>query len=218
TLLNQELQFIGQLYSGLVDCSEEKAPGETFDWLRRALQDMKTDAVQRMLLLMRFLYPSSTIQAAELSLDGSPASQARGLEILDNTLDIPAKRAILSLFEQSNDASTIVALSPLVTYQPMSPQERLRNLIELRHFLSDWALACCFHVARTERWSISADHVIASLRHSVGFVREAVLSYLDMASPRALEALLPMMEKDPNPLVADQVRKMMKKHMSSASS
>ena len=54
---------------------------------------------------------------------------------------------------------------------------------------------------------------MASLRHSVGFVREAVLSYLDMASPRALESLLPLMEKDPDPLVAAQVQKMMTKHL-----
>ncbi|MEM9486909.1 MAG: MFS transporter, partial [Cyanobacteria bacterium P01_F01_bin.116] len=164
TLLDQELQFIGQLCSGLLDCSADKAPGETFDWLRRALEDMKTDAMERMLLLMRFLYPSSTIQAAELSLDGPPASRARGLEILDNTLDIPAKRAILTLFEQSSQETTLASLSPLVSYQSMSPQDRLRNLIELRHFLSDWALACCFHVARTQRWIISGDHVMASLR------------------------------------------------------
>ncbi len=213
TLLNQELQFIGQLYSSLIDCAADKAPGETFDWLRRALQDMKSDAMARMLLLMRFLYPSSTIQAAELSLDGSAASRARGLEILDNTLDIPAKRAILTLFDQSSDVATLAALKPLVPYQPMPPQERLRHLMELRHFLSDWALACCFHVARTERWSISADHVVASLRHPVGFVREAVLSYLDMASPRALGALLPLMENDPDPLVAAQVDRMMAKHL-----
>ena len=213
TLLNQELQFIGQLHSGLIDCAVDKAPGETFEWLRRALQDMKSDAMARMLLLMRFLYPSSTIQAAELSLDGSAASRARGLEILDNTLDIPAKRAILTLFDQSSEVATLAAWKSLVPYQPMTPQERLRHLIELRHFLSDWALACCFHVARTERWGIGADHVMASLRHPVGFVREAVLSYLDMASPRALGALLPLMEKDPDPLVAAQVDRMMAKHV-----
>ncbi len=213
TLLNQELQFVGQLYACLVDFAPDKAPEETFDWLRRAIQDMKTDAMERMLLLMRFLYPSSTIQAAELSLDGPAASRARGLEILDNTLDIPAKRAILTLFDQSSETATIAALSSLVQYQPMNPQERLRHLIELRHFLSDWALACCFHVARTERWRIGADHVMASLQNPVGFVREAVLSYLDMASPRALGSLLPLMEKDPDPLVADQVQRMMAKHV-----
>ncbi|MEM8612337.1 MAG: MFS transporter [Cyanobacteria bacterium P01_H01_bin.105] len=213
TLLNQELQFISQLYSSLVDCSAQKAPGDTFDWLRRALQDMKADAMERMLLLMRFLYPSSTIQAAELSLDGSASSRARGLEILDNTLDIPAKRAILTLFDQSSEKATLTALNSLVHYHPMSPQERLQNLMELRHFLSDWALACCFHIARTERWSIRAEHVMASLRHPVGFVREAVLGYLDMASPRALESLLPLMAKDPDPLVADQAQKMMEKHL-----
>ncbi|MGD1855480.1 MAG: MFS transporter [Leptolyngbyaceae cyanobacterium] len=210
TLLNQELQFVGQLYSGLVDCSADKAPGATFDWFRRALHDMKTDALERMLLLMRFLYPSSTIQAAELSLDGSPSSQARGLEILDNTLDIPAKRAILTLFERSDERETLMALSPIVTYQPLSPQERLRNLIELRHFLSDWALACCFHVARTQRWPINTEHVMASLRHPVGFVREAVLSYLDMAaSPPVLADLLPKLAKDRDPLVAAQAQKML---------
>ncbi|MGD1949126.1 MAG: MFS transporter [Leptolyngbyaceae cyanobacterium] len=213
TLLNQELQFIGQIYSCLVDLSADKAPGDTFDWLRRALQDMKTDAKERMLLLLRFLYPSSTIQAAELSLYGSASSRARGLEILDNTLDIPAKRAILTLFDQASDIATVAALNPLVPYKPMPPQERLRNLLELRHFLSDWSLACCFHVARSERWSVNADHVMASLRHPVGFVREAVLSYLDMASPRALQSLLPLMEKDPDPLVADQVQKMLTKHV-----
>lgn len=213
TLLNQELQFIGQLYSGLIDCEADKAPGETFDWLRRALRDMQTDAMERMLMLMRFLYPSSTIQAAELSLEGSASSRARGLEILDNTLDIPAKRAILTLFEQSSMTATLGALTPLVTYKPMPPPDRLRQLLVVRHFLSDWGLACCFHVARTERWSLSADHVMASLRHPVGFVREAVLSYLDMASPRALESLLPLMAKDPNPLVADQVQKMMEKRL-----
>lgn len=212
-LLNQELQFIGQLCGGLVDCSEDKAPGAPFDWLRRALRDMRTDAMERMLLLMRFLYPSSRIQAAEFSLDGSASSRARGLEILDNTLDIPAKRAILILFEQASEASMVAGLSSFVVYEPLSPQARLRQLMEIRHFLSDWGLACCFHVARANYWSISADHVMASIRHPVGFVREAVLSYLDMASPRALASLLPLMAKDPDRLVADQAQKMMTKHM-----
>ncbi|MEA5463699.1 HEAT repeat domain-containing protein [Leptothoe sp. PORK10 BA2] len=211
-LLNQELQFIGQLCSGLVDCSADKATGETFDLLRRSLQDMKTDAMERMFLLMRLLYTSSTIQAAELSLDGSASSRARGLEILDNTLDIPAKRAVLTLFEQSSEEATIAAVGPLVSYTPLSPQERLRNLIELRHFLSAWGLACCFHVATAEKWSIRSDHVRASLNHPMGFVREAVLSYLDMASPRTLKYLLPKMVNDPNRLVAEQVQKMLKKY------
>ena len=213
TLLNQELKFIGQLYSGLMDCSPAQAPGETFDWLRRAMQDMKTDAMARILLLMRFLYPSSTIQAAELSLGGSATSRARGLEILDNTLDIPAKRAILTLFDQPSEAAILTALKPLIAYQPMDPQQRLGCLIELRHFLSDWALACCFHVACTEQWSIKGDHVMASLRHPMGFVREAVLSYLDMASPGILGQILSRMEKDPDPLVAAQVNRMLAKHV-----
>ena len=103
--------------------------------------------------------------------------------------------------------------STLFPYTTLFRSERLRNLLELRHFLSDWALACCFHVARTEQWSISTDHVTASLNHSVGFVREAVLSYLEMASPRTLELLLPKMANDPDTLVAAQVQKMMENYV-----
>jgi hypothetical protein len=91
----------------------------------------------------------------------------------------------------------------------MTPSDRLRHLIDLRHLLSDWALACCFHLASAARWSITSEPTVACLRSPVGFVREAVLHYLQVASPRALPQLLPSMEKDTDPLVSAQVRKMM---------
>lgn len=215
-LLNQELAFMGQIYGSLVDLSQtdnpDQPPDQTLDWLQRALRDVQTDSIERLFLLMRFLYPSSTIQAAELSLDGSNTSRARGLEILDNALDIPSKRAILTILDLRSDVEKLNSLSELVTYSPMPPNQRLRNLVDFRHFLSDWSLACCFHVARAQRWRLTTDQVMACLRHPVGFIREAVLSYIEVASPRALAELLPLMQNDPNELVAAQVKGLLATH------
>ncbi|WP_017661412.1 MFS transporter [Baaleninema simplex] len=230
-LIDQELMFVGQLYAALVDLPEVSVPpGEpeavasrprtnghvslTADYaielLRRALQDLQADSIERLFLLMKFLYPLSSIQAAAFNLkSGSRSYMARGLEILDNTIDIPSKRSLLSVLDRQGDAEKLQNLSELVDYQPMSPSDRLRFLLELRLFLSDWPLACCFHVARVARWSIGADQTLAGLRHPTGFVREAVLAYLEVASPRALLELLPKLQNDPDPLVAAQVRELM---------
>ncbi len=206
-LIYQELTFMGQMYGALIDLSPDDVQGREADLLRGALHDLQADACDRMFMLLRFISPPSAVQAAQVSLQGSSSSRARGLEILDNTLDIPSKRAILTILDRRSWQEKVQVLSDsnLVTYQAMSPSDRLRYLLDLRYFLSDWALACCFHLARHERWSVSAEHTVACLKHPTGFVREAVLSYLQVASPRVLRHLLPLMRNDPNELVATQV-------------
>ena len=173
------------------------------------LKDMVADTISRLFMLMRFLYPVGAIQAAQVSFQGSASMQARGLEILDNTLDIPNKRALLSVLDGRNTVEKIQSLGSLIHYQPMSPSDRLRYLLDLRYFMSDWSLACCFHLARQQQWSITTEQTLACLRHPSSFLREAVLSYLAMASPRSLRQLLPLMRCDPNPIVAAQVEYLM---------
>ncbi|HEY9818476.1 MAG TPA: hypothetical protein V6D20_22095 [Candidatus Obscuribacterales bacterium] len=207
TLMNQELMLIGQMYAALLDFLPERLTGREADLLRRALRYAQSDAQDRLFLLMRFLYPSSAIQAASFNLlSGSPDNMARGLEILDNTVDLPSKRALLSILDRRPDYDKLQSLSDLVPYTPMAASDRLRYLLDLRHFLSEWALACCFHLARRQLWGVKVDQAIACLRHPAGFVRESVLSYLQVASPRTLRILLPQLGQDPNPLVAAQIR------------
>lgn len=217
-LLHQELTFIGQIYSALLDLPAEVIQGRAADLLRDALGDLQADAIDRMFMLLRFVSPPTAVQAAQVSIQGSPASRARGLEILDNTLDIASKRAILTVLDLRSPLEKLQSLNGLVTYQPMSPSDRLRYLLDLRYFLSDWALACCFHLARQQRWAITADHTLACLKHPTGFVREAVLSYLQVASPGVLGELLPLMRNDPNELVAAQVAHLMAEFQSPARS
>ena len=211
-LIDQEICFMGQIYAGLLDLTPERIRGREADLLRRALRDLLIDARERLFLLLRFLYPLEAMQAADFNLQSnSQTNMARGLEILDSTLDIPSKRVLLSLLDRRSDLEKMQSLVGigLLSYRPMTPSDRLRYILELRHFLADWSLACCFHLARHARWSLTAAQTIACLRHPRGFVREAVLSYLRVASPRALAELLPMLRNDPDALVAAQVEQMM---------
>jgi HEAT repeat protein len=208
-LINQELMFIAQLYAAQVDISPEWVQSREADLLRRALRDQQDDAIERLFLLMRFLYSSSAIQAAAFNLQSDNREHvARGLEILDNTLDISSKQVVLSILDQRSDLEKLQSLSEYITYTPASPSQRLRHVLDLRHFLSDWTLACCFHLARQACWSLTSEQTLASLRHPVGYVRESVLSYLSLASPRTLKDLLPYLKDDPNSLVASQVEEL----------
>ncbi len=210
-LIDQEIMLIGQVYAALVDLAPESLQGQEADLLRRALRDMPTDAIERLFLLMKFLYDLGTIQVASFNLQSeSLANQAQGLEILDNTLDIPSKQALLALLDRNLDSEKLQNLSGLVDYEPMNPDDRIRHLLDLRHFLSDWSLACCFHVARRSRCRLTSDQILSSLNHPRGFVREAVLSYLELASPSALARILPRLQNDPDRLVLVQVKQMLK--------
>jgi len=236
-LIDQEMMFIGQIYAALIDLSKGSVVGvnkdedededldlpvsgspistkPTTDYselLRRALRGLESDAVERCFLLMKFLYPLDTIQVAAFNIQSeSKSNMARGLEILDNTVDLPHKRALISILDRHSETEKLQSLSELTMTKPLAPSDRLRRLLELRHFLSDWTLACCFHLARESRWSLTAEQTLVCLRHPTGFVREAVLAYLRVASPRALVELLPMLQNDVDNLVAGQVQEMMR--------
>ncbi|GAB4381603.1 MAG: hypothetical protein Kow00121_40520 [Elainellaceae cyanobacterium] len=210
TLVTQELQILAHLYASMVDLEGMQPASAEAELLQRALRDSETDAIERIFLLMRLLYESKPIQTAALSVQSNAReSIARGLEILDNTIDLPNKSIILNILDRRSDAEKLNCLSELLPYQAMAPQQRLRHLLELRHFLSDWLLACCFHLAHAMRWSLTTEQIVVCLQHPVGFVREAGLAYLQIASPKTLRQVLPLLRHDPNPLVAMRVEQMM---------
>ena len=210
TLINQELLFLGQIYAARVDLNSETVEIEEVDLLNSALLGMQGDVLERCFLLMQFLYPASSIQAAILNLDSdSQNSIALGLELLDNTLDLPQKSLILELLDGglSMNLQKLAVIESIVPYEAMKPSDRLRHLISFRHFLSDWTLACCFHLGRSQRWTLTKEATLVCLQHPSNVVREAVLWYLKEASPRICLELLPVLENDSNPIVASQVKK-----------
>ncbi len=212
-LIGQELCFIAQIYAAELDIKAQDSSWKEHgaaELLKRSLRDQRLDATGRLFLLMQFLYPGDTISAAAFNLQSqSSDSVARGLEILDNTVDLSVKQVLLTVLDSHQSTlEQVQALSSLVAYEPLPASDRLRHLLDLRLFLSDWSVACCYHLASDARWSLNPDQVLWGVRHPTGFVREAVLKYLEVASPGALRSLLPQLQNDPDPLVSRQVHQL----------
>jgi HEAT repeat protein len=206
TMIEQEMLLLAQVCAGVVDISNQPIQEPEGQLIISALQDLQGDIIERCFLLMKLLYPTRAIQAAMLNLNSeSDKSIAQGLEILDNVLDIPQKQIFINVLEHRSTEDKLGVLSEIVTYEPMAAKERLQVLFTLRHFLSDWALACCFHFARQIRTKVQKRVVMSCLRHPSSFVREAVFAYLQEASPRTCRELLPMLKNDPDPIMAAQV-------------
>ncbi|MEA5417973.1 Npt1/Npt2 family nucleotide transporter [Spirulina sp. CCNP1310] len=206
TLIEQELLLLDQVLAADLDLPADGITGREADLLRSSLKGMQADITDRCFLIMKLLYPFNAIQAAILNLDSdSEVSIALGLEILDNTVDLPQKQILLRVLERRPTRDRLNDLNDLMPYEPLEAGDRLRRLLELRHFLSDWTLACCFHLAREQRWAVSRESTLVGLRHPSSFVRESVLAYLKAASPRTCLELLPVLKNDPDPLVAAQV-------------
>ena len=203
----QELGVMTEAWAGVVDIPVDHVSNVESEILVDALRNEATDSLERIFLLMKFLYSGSAIQAAAFNiLSGSKSSLARGMEILDNTVDLSVKQVLLSVVDNRSIADKLGILATIHPYKPMSSLKRLHQLVELRYCLSDWTLACCFHLSRTQWWTMPADATVKSLEHPTGFVREAVISYLQIASPRSLQKVLPHILKDRNPLVSAQAR------------
>ena len=207
----QELGVMTEAWAGIEDLGLEEVTdgnwGIEAGLLKQSLQTEAIDSLERIFLLMRLLYSSSAIQAASFNiLSGSKGSLARGMEILDNTVDLSIKQILLLVVDNRPIADKLSVLSTIHPYRPLPPLKRLHQIIELRHCLSDWTLACCLHVAKGHRWSLPAGVMLQCLEHSTGFVREAVIAYLQVASPRSLIKVLPRLLKDRDSLVLAQAR------------
>ncbi|MDF5717824.1 MAG: hypothetical protein PUP93_29150, partial [Rhizonema sp. NSF051] len=98
----------------------------------------------------------------------------------------------------------------MVEYEQMAVGDRTRQLLAQGDLLSDWSFACCFHFAQVAHIRLTSKQILTSLRHSTGFVREAAIAYLSVASHRIFLELLPQLQNDPHPLVADQVKELQK--------
>ncbi|HTL89058.1 MAG TPA: MFS transporter, partial [Leptolyngbya sp.] len=211
TMIEQELMFMGQVYAASMDLILERVRCDETVLLRSALETLPADSIERLFLLMKFLYPIGSIRVAEFNFQSESRSAiAQGLEILDSTLDIANKRALLGVLDRELPMDKLQSLSSLVSYTPMQPSDRLNHLLEMRHFISDWTLACCFHLARRAHWNISGDAIRSSLRHPRGYVREAVLSYVDEQYPQQLERVLQEFQHERDPIVIEQIKKMLK--------
>ncbi|MDJ0733723.1 MAG: Npt1/Npt2 family nucleotide transporter [Nostocaceae cyanobacterium] len=222
-LIIEELCLLGEIYAAYIDFQEQESLDiSQSNWqvinvsnlLQQALIELERDVKERLLLILKLVYPQEIIQAATFNLlSSSGVNIAQGLEILD-TLNLRFKSVFLNILDRRSPQEKLQTLivAGLVDSQPMSVGNRTRRLLEQHRYLSDWCLACCFHFAKVARIRLTIEQVLDNLRHPTGFVREAAIAYLQVAALNTLLKIVPQMQNDPDPLVATQVKELMNKH------
>ncbi|WP_066378749.1 MULTISPECIES: hypothetical protein [unclassified Anabaena] len=219
-LIDQELRFLGEIYAAYLDLQPHLTYNNHLtnqrvviihELLQRALQEIEWDVRERLLLLLRLLYSPEKMQAAAFNLRSeSGVNLARGLEILEHTVNLPTKSLLLNILDQRSPQEKLHYLieTGLIEYQQLAIGDRLRRMLALGNFLSDWCLACCFHFAQVNRIRLTIEEILLALHHPTAFVREAAIAYLNVVSQRVLQELLPYLQKDSHPLVAAQVQEL----------
>ncbi len=236
-LIEGELRFLGQIYAASVDFKSqgeiyaayiEFQTGETLQnfhskkkvvalcrLVQKSFAELEIDIKERLFLLLKLLYPLDKINAAAFNINSeSGVTVARGLEILEHTINLPSKVILLNIFDRRPHLEKLQKLveAELSQYEQMAVNDRTRKLLELESSLSDWSWACCIHFAQVARIKLKPIQIEGSLRHPCGFVREAAVAYLAVASPRLFTQMLPQLSKDSHPLVISQVKDFMEKH------
>jgi len=218
TLIEQELRFLGEIYAAYIDTQKLQTKQEyptngrishISELLQRSILDLEKDIKERLMLLLKLLYPAEKMQAAAFNIRSeSVVNLARGLEILDHTITLSRKSLLLNILDRRPPQEKLRYLieAEVVNHENMPIGDRLRRLITLSNLLSDWCLACCFHFAQVAHIRLNPAEIIVTLRHPTGFVREAAISYLSVVSQRVLWEILPDLQKDPHPLIAAQVK------------
>jgi hypothetical protein len=220
-LIEQELKFLGEIYATYIDLQTpqflenyqlNKRVMIVCELLQRSLQELELDVKERLLLLLKLLYSPEKMQAAAFNLRSrSVVNVARGLEILEHTVNLPTKSLLLNILDQRSHQEKLHYLveAGFAEYQQLPVSDRLRKMLKLSDLLSDWCLACCFHLAQVSRIRLTSHEILLALRHPTGFVREAAIAYLSVVSHRVLLGLLPQLQQDSHPLVASQVKELL---------
>ncbi|MGB3649856.1 MAG: MFS transporter [Rivularia sp. (in: cyanobacteria)] len=236
-LIEEELKLLGQIYAASIDFKAqgevyaayiEFKTGETLQnfhsqkkvvalckLVQKAFGELEIDIKERLLLLLKLIYPFDKINAAASNLNSeSRVTVARGLEILEHTIDLPCKNILVNIFDKRQPREKLLKLAEagLLTYEQMPVNERTRKLLDLESSLSDWCWACCIHFAQVARIKLKSIQIEGSLRHPCGFVREAALSYLSVASPRLFIQVIPQFKNDSHPLVIAQIKEFIEKY------
>ncbi|CDN13914.1 ATP/ADP translocase [Richelia intracellularis] len=219
-LIQQELAFLGEIYAAYTDLkTQEIWESQTSkiylacQLLEKSLLELEKDIKESLLLLLKLICSPKKIQAATFHLrSDSGAEIARGLEILEHSVhNLQYKSILLQIFDRLTPEEKLkqIIKEDILTSEPMLVSDRIRSLIAQNHLLSDWCLACCFHLAKVACIKLSIPLILSSLRHPTGFVREAALAYISIAAKNVLDKILLQMKNDPDPLVAGLVQQLM---------
>lgn len=110
--IDLDLREMGQIYLGFLKHKIVTSPDveisilqvvSLLGILQKSLLNVEADIKDRLLLILKLLYPQEKIQAAIFNLRSkSNSNLARGVEILEHTIHLSCKSVLLKIFETTN--------------------------------------------------------------------------------------------------------------------
>ena len=191
----------------LVDIGEE----EKFAMLSRALLYDIDRSIDRMLLLLSFVYPSEAILGARTNLThASVAKRAYAMETLDNLLSQELKDAFLPLIDDIKPDQKLKRLEHVCPQEHAGAIQRLSEIIERPlHASSAWSKACSLYILGQMMEGKYTDAVAGALASSSETVRETALWALWQIKPDDLQEHIGGLVHDSSTRVARMARYIM---------
>lgn len=189
----------------LADIGQE---GEALVILARALQYEIDCAIDRIMLLVSFIYPSEAIQKAYESLKHvSPEKRAYALEAFDNLLAQDLKDVIFPLIDDIQLAQRLKHLDPLFPQKSHGKLERLSEIVARPSAsASAWSQTCGLYIMGQLGHEQFAEIVTPALASSIEMVRETAVWTLGRISPDDLGERIRHLIDDSSAKVADITR------------
>jgi len=159
--------------------------GEENAILYRALQDEIDRSIDRVILLLSFIYPSASILQAKANLSSDvPEKRAYALEAFDNLLSQDLKGVFLPLIESIQIDQKLKLLERIAPQRRMGKDVRLSEIITCpAHVASNWSKTCSLYILGKTGQEKHADIVIDALKSSNEMVRETAVWALSRIKP-----------------------------------
>jgi ATP:ADP antiporter, AAA family len=165
--LHRELALLAELLA--VRKTEPAAPsGKGVNLLARVIAEREDDAVERITRCLGLLYAIDEVFHAYRAIAGTPASRARGVELLDTILRPAHRLAVIQLFDRLGRTSVDAAQG--------NPGDAVGQLSESLRRADPW-LSACLAFVETKRsgrlpGSVSdEDHIMMTIVERVDFLR-----------------------------------------------
>jgi HEAT repeat protein len=186
--------------------------GEAFVILTRALQYEIDCAIDRIMLLLSFIYPSEAIRKAYESLKHvSSEKRAYALEAFDNLLPQDLKNMIFPLIDDIQLTQRLKHLDPLFPQKSHGKLERLSEIVARPSAsASAWSQTCGLYIMGQLGHEQFAEIVTPALASSIEMVRETAVWTLGRISPDDLGERIRHLIDDSSAKVTDITRSILK--------
>ncbi len=200
-----ELEMATRAYAAIHDL--EDYPGA--DLLVAALRDEIRDNIDRVFLLLSFIYPPEDVLQIRHNLESRLTEKHwNGLKTLEKLVPKNLKVRMFPLLERNlSDYNRLQQMKNFYRMDSLSRERRLRKILSREDkWISPWTKTCALQVAGSLKYSTLSDLITEELYAEDPVQRETAIWALSQCKPQVLaEYVVPMLQ-DPAEIVSNRAR------------